>query len=395
MTTGKTTTGSRYLTASGFEAGTWRTKEWTGRDRPKGARPGSPEYLAPHYYRCSILEKSIPEVRVMKVVNHPELPQKWEPGDPGATSTSLFGYPPFPSDPWTSNDDLALIVKLREKVNSGRANAAVTIAEMNKTIQSIGSLARRVAKLTMDAAATAADVKGRVRSPRHFAKIAKAIGRRALRRQLRRNPFKRAANGWLEYRLAVYPLLMDIGNHCESLANLQNKKNTTRFTAGRVSRDVLLWKNSPWGPSTMTHKCYIRAILKDEPNRLLSYTGLADPASVLWEKIPFSWVVDWMVPVGDFLAAVDFWRRNEGVFVVTHVREWTCVGFHPVNRTTMTYEPLSGFSYRQLELERTVNTELQIPYPSLNVEIGKSLTSLKRTLDAVSLLTNYASSRRF
>jgi len=149
----------------------------------------------------------------------------------------------------------------------------------------------------------------------------------------------------------------------------------------------------------MTHKCYIRAILKDEPNRLLSYTGLADPASVLWERTPLSFVADWMLPVGDFLAAVDFWRRNEGVFVVTHVQEWTCAGIPQVlpsnGRPRFTWEPQSGFSYRDLKMERTVNTELQIPYPSLDVEVGKSLTSLKRTLDAVSLFANPALKGRY
>lgn len=333
--------------------------------------------------------------------NSPWKPSIWVPANPGATSESLYGLPPFPPDPWTSNDDLALIAKLREKVNSGRANVAVTIAEMGETVHTIGSLSRRVAKLTMDAAIKAADVGERVTSPRHFAKIAKAVGRKALRQQLRRGPFKRAANGWLEYRLAVYPALMDIGNHCESLANLQNKKNTTRFTAGRVTRDVRISPNFPpamWGPAEGIHRCYIRAILKDEPNRWLSYTGLADPASVLWERFPLSWVVDWMLPVGNFLAAVDFWRRNEGVFVVTHIKEQVCAGFYPVLDSrgyNQTWEPQSGFSYRALEMERSVNTELQIPYPSLDVEVGKSLTSLKRALDAVSLLTNPALKGRY
>lgn len=402
MTTGSITTGSRYLTVSGNEAGTWRTKTWSGNDRPKGALPGTPAYLAPHYYQCSVLEKSIPEVRVMYDRNYPWKPSKWETANPGATSQSLYGLPSFPADPWTLNDDLALIAKLRGKVNSGRANLAVTIAEMGETIQTIGSLSRRVAKLTMDAAIRAADVGGRVTSPRHFARIAKAIGRRALRQQLRRGPFTRMANGWLEYRLAVYPALMDISNHCESLANLHNKKNTTRFTTGRKAQDVKLSREVPpamWGPASMTHKCFIRAYLKDEPGRWLSYTGLADPASVLWERTPLSWVVDWMLPVGDFLAAVDFWRRNEGVFVVTHVQEWTCAGFHPVlpsdGQYNQTWEPQSGFSYRELRMERTVNTELQIPYPSLNVEIGKSLTSLRRTLDAVSLFANPALKGRY
>ena len=96
-----------------------------------------------------------------------------------------------------------------------------------------------------------------------------------------------------------------------------------------------------------------------------------------------------MLPVGDFLAAVDFWRRNEGTFVVTHVQEWTCFSWTPVTPpegdTGQLLTAASGYSYRKLEMKRRVNTELQIPYPSLNLTIGKSATSLRRTLDAVSL----------
>jgi len=142
------------------------------------------------------------------------------------------------------------------------------------------------------------------------------------------------------------------------------------------------------GRPTRAHKAFIRATLKTEPNRWLSYTGLADPATILWERTPLSFVVDWMLPVGDFLAAVDFWRRNEGTFVVTHVQEWTCFSWTVVpdpDGSSQSWTATGGYSYRELRMERTVNTELQIPYPSLNLTIGKSATSLRRTLDAVSL----------
>lgn len=37
----------------------------------------------------------------------------------------------------------------------------------------------------------------------------------------------------------------------------------------------------------------------------LSKLGLANPAEVVWELVPFSFVLDWFLPVGDWLSTLD------------------------------------------------------------------------------------------
>lgn len=377
--------GSRYLTELGHEAGSWSERTWSGNDRPKGMSKKDPAYNAPHYYTSTLTRKVIPRVSVSVDVNYPWEPRKWVVQPPGNTVGSLYGLPNFPPDPWDANATLELVSKLRTKVNDGSANIGVTIAEMGETLDTIASISRRVAKLTFD---TIRDLDDKIPSKRRLAYLAKKYGRKALRKGV----FKKSASQYLEYRYAVMPALYDLDAHCETLANLNNKKAVTRKQTGKILTDRRPpGKSAPasFGEATTTHRAYVRAFLSEEPNRLLSYTGVADPAAILYEKFPLSFVLDWFVPVNNFLAAVDFWRRNSGTFVVTHVLEQTCSGFwyiYPENgQYNQVWEPDPGFSYRKLWMERTVNTELQIPYPNLDRRIGKSMTSLKHALDAVSL----------
>jgi hypothetical protein len=39
---------------------------------------------------------------------------------------------------------------------------------------------------------------------------------------------------------------------------------------------------------------------------MASSTGISNPASVIWEKLPWSFVVDWFLPVGTFLNNLDY-----------------------------------------------------------------------------------------
>jgi hypothetical protein len=51
-------------------------------------------------------------------------------------------------------------------------------------------------------------------------------------------------------------------------------------------------------------KCVIHAKVKSESLTRLKQLGLANPAAIAWELVPFSFVFDWFVPVGEFLNAV-------------------------------------------------------------------------------------------
>lgn len=48
----------------------------------------------------------------------------------------------------------------------------------------------------------------------------------------------------------------------------------------------------------------VSGILSDSYKRIASQAGISDPLELAWELIPWSFVVDWVLPVGDFIRAM-------------------------------------------------------------------------------------------
>lgn len=67
----------------------------------------------------------------------------------------------------------------------------------------------------------------------------------------------------------------------------------------------------------------------------LSTTGFNNPAAVIWEATPFSWAVDYLLPVGDYLSTMSFqqiegWNIKRLCTSITGVHT-IAVGIHPRN----------------------------------------------------------------
>lgn len=385
MTTGNVTFGSRSESGPDW-IGHFTTKEWNGADRPSN-KPTDAAALAaflavPHPYLMYLSERSQSKMSVAFDIGWPNQEPYWV--DRGEhTPEYLNGRPDAPRDPWSSNHDLQLLVKLKEEVYGGSANIAVTVAEMGETLDTLASVTRRLARLT-DAAIRAG------RRKNSF-KAVKAMTRRFGRRVMRGGLSKAMKDQWLEYRYAVMPLMYDIDSHCQTLANLHNRVDMTKFRARVKAVDAKTDNLSGfnWGTTKLKHSCVATAAITTKANSLLVYSGVSDPASVLWEKIPYSFVIDWIVPVGDFLAAVDFWRKTEGMFTFSHRIETTCQGLFykwtETDRSPWKFGDGSSYMSRSLTLDRKVASEVPIPYPSLDTTIGHSTRSLKRAIDAVAL----------
>jgi hypothetical protein len=46
-------------------------------------------------------------------------------------------------------------------------------------------------------------------------------------------------------------------------------------------------------------------MIRDASLKQLSQLGITNPALLVWELIPYSFVIDWLIPVGDFLSSLD------------------------------------------------------------------------------------------
>lgn len=107
------------------------------------------------------------------------------------------------------------------------------------------------------------------------------------------------AGQWLELSYGWMPLIQDIHN---SVDVMQKPLPPVRLRAHA---------SNTFGPSALnvydtgTWKCYVRAgarIVGIHPGALLAnQLGLVNPATVAWEVVPFSFVVDWFIPIGTFL----------------------------------------------------------------------------------------------
>lgn len=121
-----------------------------------------------------------------------------------------------------------------------------------------------------------------------------------------------AAERWLEWKYAVVPLVNDIDGAMSLFANgLQDNRDYNRPWEIRVSsgfQETGEWsreKTYYLTTSTYTrrYKCVLYAYVDDSDAFAKAKLGLNIP-SAAWELVPFSFVLDWAVPVGTFLQAL-------------------------------------------------------------------------------------------
>lgn len=123
-----------------------------------------------------------------------------------------------------------------------------------------------------------------------------------------RRKAKAFSNNYLEFHFGWSPLVNDIGSAVNVLqggvppSRVSGRgKATARY---RTSQDIPPKKGWDWTDSDYKTECKIVAdIAVDDPNLwLANQLGYVNPATVAWELVPFSFVVDWFVNVSDFLS---------------------------------------------------------------------------------------------
>jgi len=221
---------------------------------------------------------------------------RWENGTISGSQDSLWES----HFDWNSlrNSQLnEVIVKALVKMADAKVNVAVAYAEASKTSDLIFDTARRIDR------AYRAFRKGDLRG---------------VAQNLNITP-KRLHKSWLEYKYGWMPLLMDVKGAAEFFAQ-QHVVRAPRFT---VSAKELVTKTKSYtvtqptyGSTTATHpinvlltgtletKVKVWCELSSPHLSAMQQLGLTNPALVAWELVPFSFVFDWFVSVGDWLTAM-------------------------------------------------------------------------------------------
>lgn len=136
-------------------------------------------------------------------------------------------------------------------------------------------------------------------------------GRKLDRAWKRLDPTRR----WLEYQYGWLPLLNDVHGAAEELR--RKDRNALRITTkGKAFEDqpfsqvyrekARLEAPHMWsGQTRVEYRVSLTYVPSPSWWTALTRTGFTNPLQLQWELVPFSFVVDWFLPIGNFLSSLD------------------------------------------------------------------------------------------
>lgn len=131
-------------------------------------------------------------------------------------------------------------------------------------------------------------------------------------------PFTRdLANNWLALQYGWKPLLSDVRNSAEALAQsamghpirVKSENVTKRINpAWKGFDDQGNYGKFEWAFSEKTTviKCKLEYEVTNDFARQGNKLSIDDPLTLAWELLPYSFVADWFLPVGDFLSRLNY-----------------------------------------------------------------------------------------
>lgn len=197
------------------------------------------------------------------------------------------------------------------------------------------------------------------------------------------------SQNWLAYRLGVKPMIGSIDSALQVLDN--PLKYDFRFCKGASAMPFRKVFDHNSGPSywhTISCSGVYRVTIKarvtvnDPSLARLNQFGLTNPLDVAWELLPFSFLIDRVVKVGDYLSSFDdFLGLSFSDLSITEAlqgsEEWK------VSRPG--WQPVGDVHLKALTHRKTRSLSSTIPVPS--VQMGKGLfADAEKTADVAALL---------
>jgi hypothetical protein len=225
-----------------------------------------------------------------------------------------------------------LTVACLKKAKDTTLNLAVTLAELGDSVRLVSDNLSKVAKAYIHAK------RGR------WAEVYRTLG---VRGSLR-DGSKDLSRGWLEVIMGWLPLIQDVHDSIDELGKKnaeqgfmlvvrsrseQSDSRTTTYPRGHVGNlqgnSAAVYADGAVSNQsyTATHKVAMWFVVDIPALKRASALGLTNPASVIWEATAFSFLADWVLPIGDWLETLDatLGLSYKGGTSVFHRRQLTTV----------------------------------------------------------------------
>lgn len=197
-------------------------------------------------------------------------------------------------------------LKAAAKLGQGSINLAQTIGEWKQTQ---GLIANRILQI---AEAANALRRGNIKHLKEVLSLDLSRRQDAKLRNL--SPSRRLADGWLEVNYGWAPLIGDVYGGMEAFRNgiatrgarVRGTSGSSQSSRGRWDTNQSLSGNylAQISDSPLASRAVYRGRVSNPQVRTLQELGLLNPALLAWELLPFSFVVDWVIPVGTALSAL-------------------------------------------------------------------------------------------
>lgn len=122
---------------------------------------------------------------------------------------------------------------------------------------------------------------------------------------------KKLANDFLAYRYGISPLIGDIQGSADALVEYFDAlpRTVVKSRGSDFDESEETWTSSGFNmrlyKSTFVEVAYkVTYAIPSVPIRLIEELGFTNPANVIWELVPFSFVADWFLPIGNYLKYV-------------------------------------------------------------------------------------------
>lgn len=293
------------------------------RQKPKGWIPPQAYSLSRRYMKLSsgdLYETIILGGNVFRVARQTGSLD----GGPCGTNFSSRAEEVLPTQSVPSSLRDRALIGARMKMKRQDVNLGVAFAERNQTARLVGDTAMQLVKSL---------------------------------RQLRRGNFRGAANAlgiakpgrprgssvpsrWLELQYGWKPLLSDVYGATDALARRPSDDWIVTAKEMAYLRDynevVYPGRSSSCGylSGSGLRGVVVRIDAIPENDLLLSLSamGITNPLEIGWELVPFSFVVDWFLPIGDFLNSLDA--------MLGYGPSWTSIS--TLSRYHWKHHPISG-----------------------------------------------------
>lgn len=307
----------------------------------------------------------------------------------GNNNAIRYGYP-YPSNSIGNayggtaelNVEQAMIdkalIKARLGMKRSDINLGVAFAERSQTARLVGDTAISLARA--------------YRSLRrgHWQQAWRDLGLKPARKAPRGSS---APAKWLEYQYGWKPLLSDVHGAVDALS--RRDKGDWRITSKGseridLSREVLMRQNSI-GAHVLTSKGWkgamvrIDAVPVNDLVVMLSQLGILNPLLVAWELVPYSFVVDWFLPIGSYLESLDAMLGYGPTYcsISTFSKVKVSGRGSSFVETDDFYRRVGGWqgewTVERLRLNRTISTS--VPLPTLpRIKDGASLAHMANGL---------------